>query len=275
MKLTSKINVLLIIVLLFNKSIIAQTSILNDWKIDTLNTKNIKKANSSRNDWIFNFNKTSIKIIKNKYRRKKGDSLPFSEKEIKLKFKNRIGDRRFVKKVRNGYLIGVNNGEFGGGLYFVSKNGKKSYTIAPYIKVRKIFKYNSNIYVSSGLAHLGGNYGKISELKIKKGKWKLINSTKLIGQPTLTFLHNDLVYIITSQYVLKLNKEMSEYVQVLKAPVYWGVLYPSSTFVSKKDLFISMRKGIMKIKNFETSPRYEWYTPNDDNDVPYWDDGGE
>lgn len=239
----------------------SQTPNLNNWRIETLTSEKISEASLSNESWIFEIVKDSVLIKQNEFNTKRGDVLPFEETFLKEKIQ-KTASSRFVKKVHNGFLIGLNNGEFGGGLYFLSENGKDSYEIAPYIRVRQIFEHNSNIYFSTGLAHLGRNYGSISKLTFTDTKWSIGKSLNLEQSPTLVIFDNNLPYVITSEYILKLDGDIDSFTQVLKAPYYWGVLYPSSAIISNKDIFIAMRKGVLKISDFKTTPKYDWFVKN-------------
>lgn len=66
--------------------------------------------------------------------------------------------------------------------------------------------------------------------------------------------------ILTSQHILKCGQDL-KVIEILKSPFYWGVLYPSSMIVDNNDVYVAMRKGILKIKAFDTFPEYEWYIP--------------
>lgn len=146
-----------------------------------------------------------------------------------------------------------------GGLFFISRSGESSYKIDGFQRIEEIFDFGSKIYATSGLAHLGTNYGYILELSLD-GNWGISNKVELPEEPHILIHRNNSLYIVTSQFILRVDKGMNIY-KVLKSPVYWGNLYPSSAINDDKDIFIAMRKGILKIKDFETDPNYQWYIP--------------
>ncbi len=239
---------------------------LSKWKLDSIPLgKKLNEANHSENDWYFKLSQDTILVQKNKYRLIKGDSLPFPIDSIR-----NINGNKFIKSVFNGYLIGYDHGEFGGGLKYVSsyndidyyveieeKDNEWNYSIMGR-NVRKIFEFNNKIYATRGLAHLGSNYGNLIELIFNDGKWKYKYISSLIETPILTFNYGEFIYIITSQNILKIDKDLN-ITQILKSPFNWGILYPSSAFIKNRDIYIAMRKGILIIRDFETSPKYEWY----------------
>lgn len=239
---------------------------LSEWKKDTIPIgSKLNEANNSNVHWFFKKRNDSIFIEQIKYERIKGDSLPFNIDSIEG-----LRGNIFVKSVFNGYLVGYNHGEFGGGLKFVSLYNHYSYNINNndrenewkygYMNnnIEKIFVYNNKIYATRGLSHMTSTNGSLIEIFYDNGLWKYKVITKLIECPDLTIEHNGLIYFITLQYIVKMNKELS-FNQILKSPLYWGVLYPNSTFIKGADIYIAMRKGIMIIRDFENNPNYEWY----------------
>lgn len=238
----------------------AQAPDLTNWKIDTLPTGNrIYPANHSQDNWIFSNKGEKWKIVKNDFRREKGDSLPFTPDFIDKNLKE-IKGNRFVKQTPGGYLVGLNKGEFGGGLYFIKTDGLDGYEMAGYLNIRSIFEYNSKYFAIEGLAHLGGQRGQIIEIYKEDTVWKYKSLTKLIEAPALiTDYYNDKI-IVTSQYILKFGEDF-KVSEVLKSPIYWGMLYPSSILIDKNDLYLAMRHGVLKIKTFDSTPEYEWYIP--------------
>ncbi|MGJ8591821.1 MAG: hypothetical protein ACSHXF_04700 [Aquaticitalea sp.] len=260
-------NSLLLIALLIFQFGKSQEIDLSEWKMDSIPTslKKLSEANNSKHRWHFsNFNDT-IKIIEHKYNRVNGDNLPFSLDSVK-----NISGTKFIKSVYNGFLIGYNHGEFGGGLKFVSLNNDYSYSIELIDKenewkynyvsrnIREIFEYNNRIYAMRGLAHMGLNNGGLYEIIFKNGKWSYKYISNLPGTPDIVFVHKNIVYIVTTQNILKFD-EIGGLKTILKSPFYWGSLYPSNAFIKGNDIYLAMRKGILIIRDFENNPNYEWY----------------
>ncbi len=231
---------------------------LEDFDTDSIPTQqNHWKGKNSKTHWFIEKKSDSVKIRQNNYNYIKGDSLPFSQKQIAKKIKNHYSIR-VVKKVSDGYIVGLNGGEFGGGLWFISKNGKKSYEISSYIRVRQIFEFNNKLYVIRGLAHLGSSYGSIFELK-KDKKWNILKNFQLPDAPNFVIIEDDNILILTTEHLLSFDKN-EKLTEILKAPFYWGMFYPSSAIVDSNNIYIAMRKGILKISEFKNNPNYEWLT---------------
>lgn len=250
-------KILNLIFLLSTLLVFGQDYELEDFKTDSIPTReNIWKANHSKESWIVCIKKDSIRIKENDFNYFKGDSLPFKQKEVKKKLNNQYGIRA-VKKVEDGYIIGLNNGEFGGGLWFLSVDGNLSYEIIPSRRIHQIFEFNDKLYVIEGLAHLGLSNGNLLELR-KEKNWQISKTYKLPGSPYFIINEKDNILILTSEHLISFNKH-EKLIKVLKAPFYWGSLYPTSAITVDKDIYIAMRKGILKISEFKYNPNYEWF----------------
>ena len=68
-------------------------------------------------------------------------------------------------KIDGGNLIGINRGEWGGKLSFVSNNKDKKEIEIKEGNIKFIFEFNDKIYFIEGLAHLSYSGGAIFELK--------------------------------------------------------------------------------------------------------------
>ena len=256
---TMKILILLFTLFTFSDICKCQIPDLSNWKMDTLPIgERGNRANHSKNDWKFVLKDNKWIIIQNDYKKATGDTLPFSAEFVAKNLKE-IKGYSSVKKISNGYLIGLDNGEFGGSLHFVNSSGLTEYEIAGYLNIRNIFVYKSKIFATEGLAHLGGQRGQIIEI-YKQRKWKYKTFSKLIEAPRLIADYKNEKIIVTSQYILKFDSDL-KVEQILKSPFYWGMLYPSSILFDNNDIYLAMRQGVLKIKSFDSSPEYEWYIP--------------
>jgi hypothetical protein len=262
-----KNNLITLIILLFFQFGKSQEIDLSEWKIDSIpfTFKKLNEANNSKLHWSFSKLNDTIRITENKYTRINGDKLPFPIDSVK-----NISGTKFIKSVYNGYLIGYNHGEFGGGLKYVSLYNDYSYHVELINKeeewkynhvsrnIREIFEYNGRIYALRGLAHMTLNNGGLYEIIFKDGKWRYKYISNLPGTPSISFKYNNLVYIVTTEHILTFDK-LGNLNTILKSPFYWGSLYPTNSFVKDKDIYLAMRKGILVIRNFEIKPSYEWY----------------
>jgi hypothetical protein len=207
---------------------------LTNWKLNTLPVGDLlNTANQSQDDWIFIKKNDKWQIEKNTSKGEKGDVFPFTGDFIDKNLKE-IKRYSYVKKVPDGFLVGLNKGEFGGGLYFINSDGLSGYEMGKFLNIRSIFEHNWTIFSIEGLAHLGVNRGQIIQIFKEDNLWKYKTLTQLIEAPTLITDYNDEKIIVTSQYILKFRKDLVV-TEILKSPMYWGMLYPSSIIIDHND----------------------------------------
>ena len=240
---------------LFAFSAIGQEYTLSDFESIPVPTRDeLIKATYSKGQWCIYKTADAIRIQKNTSHFRKGDSLPFSDKEVanKLKTGKPISA---VKKVPSGYIIGTNKGEFGGDVWFLSNDGKSSYKIATATMVVHIFDFLGTIYVLEGSNHMRTS-GSLLQLQ-KERNWKVERIYTLPSAPNIALVENDTVFIIASSHIISFNK-VRELKTLLKSTFDWRIFYPSSAIVDGDTIYIAMFKGILKISSFQSDPQYKW-----------------
>ena len=271
---------LIIITVLYFQIGKSQVIDLSEWKRDSLplgtglsfiKNDELYKATLSKNNWSFKISNDTVKIENNHFKIDKGDSLSYEGNLFQLP------PRKYIRKVFNGYLIGLNDNEYiGNSLKFLSnQNDTKLFDIEKIENssdslhyknrqliisdnIRKIFKFNKRIYAFQGGVSLDISPGLIIEIFYKNEKWNYKPIKRMIEVPKISFLHNNNLYMITNQYIFSMDKNM-QIKQVLKSKIKWGHLNLSNAFIKKKDIYIAMRKGILIIRDFENNPIYEWF----------------
>lgn len=179
----------------------------------------------------------------------------------------------------NGKLIGVNMGEFGGGLYYkpadstkdIFINGKHAKDIQPRWSdglevpinnpihktlknaslflsgnVQFIFSFNDSIYIMGGLAHMGLNFGSIVSLSYKQDSFYISKSVTLDEAPCAMAIDKDVIYLATDKGFYTLNKTLKK--KIIFTDLFWQGLYPSSVVVlDEKNVLVTVRGGYVKI----------------------------
>ncbi|KGO85450.1 hypothetical protein [Flavobacterium suncheonense] len=244
---------------LLQNTILAQTIDLSDFVIDSIQLdKRIYPSGNIRKSWQLYDENSIIKVKELRQWMSRGDSIPYSKDFLSKKFELTAG-KRTVKKVDNGYLIAYNHGEFRSALYYLSFDGQQSYNITPAnIRINDFFEFNSKLYAIEGINHLGGEQGSLIEIYLDKNVWNYRLILNFDEEPEKVFRRGKETFIITTNYILKLepNFRLSKFI---KSPFRWGIFGPNSAFIIKKDLYIGMNGGILKIENFEKKLRYIWY----------------
>ncbi|MGC4043577.1 MAG: hypothetical protein QM758_07200 [Armatimonas sp.] len=171
-------------------------------------------------------------------------------------------------KVADGYLIGFNNGEFGGGLYWFSADGKKHYEIPANAEFAEntqfLLQRGSELLSLRGLSHLGIHCGLLSRLaQDSRSIWKetpLVDLKDSAGG--YCFAGQDL-WIATQSQLLKVSAQNKLTVVVEKA--FWRGLYPNSMiFSAPNTLYIGIRSGAARVRlKRGSSPEIRLLYPGD------------
>ncbi|WP_316792152.1 hypothetical protein [Pedobacter frigoris] len=167
---------------------------------------------------------------------------------------------RYVAKVDDGYLIGFNGGEFGGSLYWYSKDGERFYKVSNHSVIQYI-KRGNKLYAIEGLTHMSVSEGSIIELKKISGKWTAERYVELPLGPTAVALDKKGSFIVmTSSSLLRINK--NKRVTTLIDKGFWAIyLYPGPESIKVKNdtFYVGLRGGVFKYN--PATKKQEWLMP--------------
>lgn len=215
---------------------------IRTWKTYPVPDKKIAYSyNSSMSDWtVFQKNGEIYAINSREF---PPVELPFKihpKKEDEYK----LGGKISSKPVDDGYLVGFYRGEWGGNLWWFSKDGKNRYEISNDIIV-SFFERDNKIFAIQGLAHLSMSDGSIIEIKKEKDKWIRETYLMLPEAPEGADVYKDFIIIITSNNLIKIDKQKK--IDYLITDGFWtSYLYPTSLIVKDNIAYIGMRKGVLK-----------------------------
>ncbi len=135
------------------------------------------------NEWYkLNYSRESYPIKKDK------DELIIEEKEK--------GERSELK-VKGGKLIGIDEGEWGGGLFFRTPNLQEKLLVIKPGNTRDLFKFKNKIYFIQGLAHLTISEGSLYELNRIKNKFTYKKITDFDDAPFAITEFNNKFFVIS------------------------------------------------------------------------------
>lgn len=173
-----------------------------------------------------------------------------------------------ARKVADGYLIGFNNGEFGGGLYWFSADGKQHYEIPASARFTENTQYllmrGPELLSLRGLAHMSIHTGVLSRLaQDAMGTWKETPLVNLEDTASCYCFQGPDLWIATHSRLLRISARNQLTVAVDKA--FWSVLYPNSLIASAPDTFyLGMRAGVARIQlRPGSTPDIRWLLPGD------------
>ncbi|GAA0554996.1 hypothetical protein GCM10009415_41180 [Chitinophaga japonensis] len=172
--------------------------------------------------------------------------------------KNKLYGRRSVIEVDDGYLVGFYRGEWGGNLFWFSKNGKRRYEISDHEIVQFIIREN-RVYAIEGLSHLNISKGSLIEIKKIDNKWSAVNYAALPAAPDGIDLDRENNFIIITSSDLLLVDATGK-INTIESDGFWRGLYPTSILLKNNCAYIGMRGGILK---FDLSSHdKQWLTPD-------------
>jgi len=144
-------------------------------------------------------------------------------------------------KFTNGFLIGSDNGEWGGKLIY--KTDEKEILIKEG-NIVSLFKFEGKIYFLEGLAHGSINYGEIYEIEYSQGDFKCKKIMELPDEPEVFQIFNKKIYIATFEHFVIVNNWKVE--KVIKG--FWESLYPNSLIIENDNrIFMGIRGGIVEV----------------------------
>jgi hypothetical protein len=160
--------------------------------------------------------------------------------------KEMIG-RALTLKVGNGWLLGFNDGEFGGGLWWASSDGSRTKPLTGE-NVQALIPRHDDVLVLTGLAHItldngtaysfrakdeGGDFARIADIGSAPSSAKLQKDGSALIAVT-----NGLVTLSSDGIVTRLYKQED-----------MSVLYPNSVVGDPSDLvFVGMRFYVLRLQ---------------------------
>lgn len=199
-----------------------------------------------------------------------------------LKISKAVNTSYVKYNLKNGKLIGIDMGEFGGGLYYkpddtlqnkIFLNGIDAKNIQPrwsnglmvprsnpIRKVLKnalllqsgiiqfIFSFNDSLYLMGGLAHMGFKGGDLFSFRNNEDSFYISHILHLDDAPAAMSIHNEHIYVATSGGFFILDKQLKK--KVIFNNIFWEGLYPISVaVVDNKNIYVTMRGGYAKINS--------------------------
>jgi hypothetical protein len=171
-------------------------------------------------------------------------------------FAPRFLGRRTVMKAPDGWIVGFDAGEWGGGLYWFSPDGKEHYQITPphpvgwldAENVRDILPDGNSYLVAQGLAHLSLDQGKVVRLTRQgKGRWIAKRVADLGSAPCLCLKDvEDSWIIFTNEAMVRLRPDGS--LIQLGHFEFNGWLYPNSIArAGDGAIYVGMRHFVARV----------------------------
>jgi len=169
------------------------------------------------------------------------------------------GDRHVIS-VSDGWLVGVDAGEFGGGIWWFSTDGLRN---------KKLSNENVHGFVNTsqgtlalvGLAHLGFDFGKVLRIVNEDPVNKRTEILTDLDSAPATFVAEspDSTIILTSMGLVRLKTSGS--VEQLLKTNYESLFPTSMTLSSSGVIHVGMRHFVTRLTPTGNTYREQWFVP--------------
>jgi hypothetical protein len=166
--------------------------------------------------------------------------------------------RRIIRRPP-GILIGFNRGEWGGALLWYSAAGALQGTLLSENVVEVLPGVGASI-VFTGLAHLGGDRGRVVEIRENATRFTVGRSVDLKSAPRAVVREQaGTMLIVTHKGLVRLALDFTAHPLV---DARWGMLYPSSVAVDAAGIvYVGMRGVVARLTPAGGAYREEWLFP--------------
>ena len=180
-----------------------------------------------------------------------------------IKSRNVIVDTkgyRHVIAVDDGWLVGLDFGEFGGALWWFSSDGTRSKKISEE-NVVGFANTPQGILVLVGLAHLGSDSGKVLRVTDGEAGERKLEPVADLGSAPRTFVVEspDSLIILTTRRLVRVRA--TGQIERLFQTRYQD-LYPTSMALSPSGVFhVGMRHFVTRLTPTANGYQEEWFVP--------------
>jgi hypothetical protein len=215
-------------------------------------------------DWTVGLQQARLAVTKVPPRRGyRRDPLPFPVDAGD----DRNGERR-VLKVPGGWLVGFDQGEFGGALWFTTgatdwrrleptrQEARAQGLDAPPQNVREIVETPTGIYVLTGLDQLK-RHGRVSRATRAGDSWHLEPVAKLDASPVAALWHDGALDVVTGSGLWRVSPSDAK----LVAPIAFGTAFPNSLVVEGKRRWLGLRRYVVALDESPTGWTERWFGP--------------
>lgn len=169
---------------------------------------------------------------------------------------------RSIEQVDDGWLIGFDAGEFGGGLWWFASDGKSRKRLAS-DNITGFARTANGVYAVTGLAHMGFESGKVLQIGAGAAGNRQIKTLVDLGFAPQTFAveSDDSLLILTTRALIRV-KTAGATERLLT--VNFGRLYPNSMVILPSNvIYAGMRHFVVRLTPIENGYKEEWFVPND------------
>jgi hypothetical protein len=184
----------------------------------------------------------------------KGDLPP----QVKLS-KEMIGTRSLLR-TSDGWLIGFDAGEFGGGLWWFSRDGHDAKKLLSE-NVHAIYETPDGIFVLAGLAHLSLDSGEINRIVDTPENISVKYLVSLGGSPEASTVGPSGQIVVATTHSVLLVDGVGKVRDLYKSGE--RLIYPTSAVVDGEgNIFVAMRFFVLRLSPRNGTYESQWLMPN-------------
>jgi len=244
-------------IIIFSFLLLTLTSCSTTQKIPIL-----KKDDIAEQLDLFGFSEVPTSYIDSKFWYEAHNSSPYHVENIKNlrihKLKTTVNsDIEFT--TGDIKYIGVDNGEFGGALYYKTKNQKRKLLMEG--NINNLIPIGNDLYIIEGLAYL--SRGSVSVIRNYKTPSIPQIVTLLPDAPEISFIEKEKDYLGNHTITIAGSSSFMQIIGDSRLEIYanntfWGGLYPTSMVKIGCYYIIGIRSGlaVVELTQGKTIPRY-------------------
>jgi len=165
---------------------------------------------------------------------------------------------RAAVKVKDGWLVGFNRGEWGGALYWFSPDGTDRYKISDH-QIVDFIQSGDSVLAIQGLAHLSLSEGSILRVFKTSGarRWRVKTFLTLPKAPETFAMHSDgTLYIVLTDSLVSVDR--GRHLTTVHRNAAWGLLYPNSLVLDEASAkaYIGMRQFVGEVSLIDGTAKY-------------------
>ncbi|MEO8796302.1 MAG: hypothetical protein ABI551_00325, partial [Polyangiaceae bacterium] len=222
-------------------------------------SETIECANLSTREWKVGVRDGGIDLAL-RTRDDDGDPMPFAFHPTK-RDEAALHGSHHVQAVEDGVLVGFDDGEYGGALYWFSRDGKARQKLGSE-NVIGFATLENGLVAVTGLAHLGMSIGHLIHVAKDGAEWKATPWVDLGGAAeTFAVESKASMLVLTTGGLHRITASGSDNEL---AKTNYDSLYPSSMAIDNRGIvYIGMRQFVTRFVPTAQSYREEWLTRDD------------
>ncbi len=159
--------------------------------------------------------------------------------------------------------IGIDKGEWGGGLYVNNVNKAEKPIFSENIKA--LIPIKNDLYIISGLAHMGYNQGAVHVIRDFNSPKEPERVALLPDAPQTVLLdktRNALPVIIIAGFKSLMSFQPDDSFKIIKFNTFWSSLYPTSIIRYKDNYILGIRSGVAVVTPNRSRTKVRYFVPN-------------